>query len=765
MKRVLALVAMAGLVGCPADEDKASTWAKRLDSTDYESALKRLDEIGDPSAIEDLGEAWRKTRKPEILSVIIGLAAPLTPEQAKANFKTDYEESGRPASWKAAMPFLTEAVTKTDETNAKKVEAAAKCATAIGLSKDPDGLPALIEVAERDPSQGLINLQMEAVKAIGKYDNDKNAASNALVKIINNPNPPAHPKTVGKDQKTTASAKYTLYLKVTGAAVNALGDLGATTATKTLLLALYRTPELFDQIRRALVATGPAARDELRAVIQGKNAEIEKYFAHAPGQPKKQSRAFYCGDRSDRNDDDCVPVSAKDHFAAIILGDFYDPDTVPDLLAILDRPAAPAYFGEQRGDLDEPGPIQYNAVFDALKKIGSPAAAPRIRAIWLAKDKKDDKKDAPKPGSPAPPPPPPGSDAMNRALAASTYPFVTRDDVGLKELGEIAGKNGEDEQLRRAAAESFARLSKSDKDMAVLDSIAARFYDEANKKRTEADGEPKKKADAAEEQYKKDKALLDEAKQKVQEVARDKSKTAADVNEAAASAKRAKAEFAKAEKKYKDGTRPFKELDRMSRDYRSFARLFLSHKSRIEVAQRCTATADPVACYVGTLNQKVEDAVKFLRPHIKDLDETEAAIDAETKKLTDNLSDTQRKELQKKIDELKKAGWSKVEKQFLLQGNIERAMLEVGKAGKAAEKYTEQLLDGAKSDDRLIRQSILYALPKIVKTPCDSCVKKLAAAIKAGEGKNALLPLQLDTQMLRNFFIYAGNRQPKPEDK
>ena len=58
--------------------------------------------------------------------------------------------------------------------------------------------------------------------------------------------------------------KYGYFLGVTGASINALGDLHVTTASKTLVLSLYRTPELFTQIRRALVASGPSAMEELR---------------------------------------------------------------------------------------------------------------------------------------------------------------------------------------------------------------------------------------------------------------------------------------------------------------------------------------------------------------------------------------------------------------------------------------------------------------------------------------------------------------------
>jgi hypothetical protein len=130
-------------------------------------------------------------------------------------------------------------------------------------------------------------------------------------------------------------------------------------------------------------------------------------------------------------------------------------------------------------------------------------------------------------------------------------------------------------------------------------------------------------------------------------------------------------------------------------------------------------------CYVGTLKETGDDAAKNCTPYIKDIKD-----------------------------------WTKDEKAQLLEGEVERAMLEIGKQGQKATNLTEQLLDAAKSDDRLIRQSILLALPKIAKVPCDNCEKKLDAAIKAGEGKSTLGDLNLETTMLRNYFAWAGGKTP-----
>src|SRR6478672_13368756 len=104
MTRRLALLLalmLASLTACPDNPYKASTWTKKLgDPKEGERAVTQLEQLGDPSAIEALGQAWSDQGKPaRMLQVIISLARPLTPEQAKATYMTDYETSGRPANW------------------------------------------------------------------------------------------------------------------------------------------------------------------------------------------------------------------------------------------------------------------------------------------------------------------------------------------------------------------------------------------------------------------------------------------------------------------------------------------------------------------------------------------------------------------------------------------------------------------------------------------------------------------------------------------
>ena len=108
--------------------------------------------------------------------------------------------------------------------------------------------------------------------------------------------------------------------------------------------------------------------------------------------------------------------------------------------------------------------------------------------------------------------------------------------------------------------------------------------------------------------------------------------------------------------------------------------------------------------------------------------------------------------------------WSPEDKKLLVPAQAERAMLELGKMGQKASGQTGVLLDAAMTDDRIIRQSVLLALPKIAPTPCTECETKLNAAIKAGEGKTTMTELNVETIILRNYFSWAGGGSGKPAE-
>lgn len=141
------------------------------------------------------------------------------------------------------------------------------------------------------------------------------------------------------------------------------------------------------------------------------------------------------------------------------------------------------------------------------------------------------------------------------------------------------------------------------------------------------------------------------------------------------------------------------------------ARMFQTHAARIGVAIRCAGKAE---CFAQTLTVDAATAAQHAAIYIPD---------APT--------------------------WTADEKTGLVEAEIERGMLELGKLGDAA--HTALLLDHVATDNRILR----LALPKLAKRPCASCVAKLDAAIRAGEGKTSLGDLTLETTIVRNYFASA----------
>lgn len=645
------------------------TWVKLLDDpAEAERAVTQLEQLGHPEAIKPLGEAWLKFGRPvRMLQVMIALARPLTAEEAKAQFLTDFETSGRKASWELAMPYLTRAIIEVDDANPRSIDSAMKAADALGEARLPAGFEALHDIAMRPTTKKLLAAQVAAVRALGKYSADKRA-SQALVKLVE------------RDPVDDESReKKMMYFSMTGAAINALAELRDPSTVESLLIAMYRAPELLQQVRRALVSIGAPAKAELRRVLQGTHTEVERLF-------RDHKLDQYCASPTY-----CSPVSLKDFCAAIVLGDFYDPAVVDDLLAALARPIVPAYYFD-----DQPGPTQVAAVFDALRKTGAEKAAAPVRAMW-----RDDK-----------------APTEVRALAASAYGFLARDTADVKALGAIAADNRADDYLRTEAATSYARLARDKADIALLDGLAKRYLDAAA---TKAGSKQAKKAAAAiaaaDKRLEAEKRKRDQATTKLQQVMRDPNATAAQIQKQTQITKDADEKYRAAKKKHRETVAPYKQADSAATAYRGYARMFQAHIARVEVAVRCQ---QDVACYGETLEATPDDIAKHVAPYIKDVD-----------------------------------SWSQDERVALYEAAVDRAMLELGKAGPAATQLTDLLLDHAKSDNRMVRQAILLALPKIAKLPCATCDAKLDAAIKAADGNDSLAQVVLDTKLVQAYFAAA----------
>jgi hypothetical protein len=578
--------------------------AKLDDPREFEHAVTELIDLGDPDAIPSLGAAWLAQGKPvRILAAIVAIAKPR-------------------AAWDLALPVLTRAVADIDPINPRSVDSATRAAETIGEARLEAGLDALIGLVQRPLSKKTIIAQVASTRALGRFDGSKPKVTAALIAIVERDMPP-HPKGPGDKAREEA---FALALTSAGSAINALAELRTPADVDALVLAMYRMPELFMQIRRALIASGPTAETALVHVIRGDHAAVNALF-------KAKSLDTYCG----AGGSPCLPVSAKDFYPALVLGDFHDAAVVPDLLRALERHPTAVYYLD-----DQPSPnTQHNAIFDTLRRLGAPSSAAAVRAAWID----------------------PKSDLAVRTLAISAYPFVARDTADVDQLGAIAADNTADDTLRQEAATAFARLGRSTKEIALLQKLAKRYVDASAKKAKEAAAAP-------------------------------------------------------------HGDRAAKSFDNAAKAYLGFARMFQTHIARVEIAMRCKSD---LACFGASLSATPDTAAANVARYIPDI-----------------------------------RTWSEDEKRGLVAAAIERAMLEIGKQGPAAVALTDRLLDAVTSTDRLIRQSILLALPHIAKLPCTSCEAKLDAAMHADEGNPTIADLANETRILRDYFAWAGGRPASP---
>ncbi|HUJ59604.1 MAG TPA: hypothetical protein VLX92_13960, partial [Kofleriaceae bacterium] len=328
----------------PPPPSPTAPWLAQLDDPRAQDrALDELARLGDPSAIAPIGEAWLRDGRPlRMLEVMIGLA--------------------QPRAWDRALPYLARAVRELDADDPRSVDAAIKAADALGEARL--GLDALAEAAQRASDKRTISAQIAAIRALGQLAGDPAHAVVPLVALLGRDAPP-HPRTAtDAAQRRTFELDYELYLASSGAAINAIASLRTSLAIEPLVLGLYRTPELFAQLRRALIASGPAAERALAATVRGDNAAVEQLF-------RDRHLDTYCGDRGDAPAGSCQRVSAKLFYASAVLGDFRDPASVHDLVGVLAQPDYPAYY-----DDDQPSEVTArHAALDALRRIGAPEAA------------------------------------------------------------------------------------------------------------------------------------------------------------------------------------------------------------------------------------------------------------------------------------------------------------------------------------------------------------------------------------------------------
>lgn len=570
-----------------------------------------------------------------------------------------------------AMGEHRRALVDVEETNPREVDRAVKAADALGEARHAAAIAELGGLAGRPPTKTLVSAQIAAVRALGKMSTDKRSAIDALAKVIAR-DLPARPIKGHPEQEV----QFGLHVATLGAAINALAELEEPSAATLLIPVLYRAPELMMQLRRALAGGGDVAAGELRKVLRREHAGVEALF-------RDRLLDKYCGDRGDAQT--CEPVSAREFYAALVLGDLRDASAVPDLLAVLEQPAQPPYYI----DGVEAPTTQHTAVFDALRRIGAPEAAPKLKAIWKN----------------------PKADVRARTGAIGAYAFCVVDATDAEEIWKIAADNSAADELRVEAATAYARLARDTKQIAGILKLAKKYTDAAAKKRAASDKlAPAKRTADGELQRVRD--AFDAARAKLLATTQDESTTADQIRAQTEATKKAEADFKAARTKHREKTSTFTMHDTAAKAYVGYARMFQTHVARVELAARC---ADNVDCYATALRTTPSDAVLQLR---------KAIAGVET--------------------------WSDDEKQGLVQAYVDRAALELGKR-KATAKL-EAVLDAIASEDRPVREALLLALPRLAPAKCGACVTTLDAVIEAGRAKSYLAAVQVETQIVRNLI-------------
>jgi hypothetical protein len=698
-RRLIACAGLAGLAllaGCPDNPYEADTWIDKLgEQGETERAVTELEHLGDPKAIPALGKLWDKQGKPvRVLQVIIDLAPALTPQEAEAKFLTNFAKTGRVSSWDKALPILKQAVEEIDEANPRSLDSAVKAADALGDAQIDEALEVLIELAKRQMGPKAQRVRMAAILSLGKYKNAQamTALSTMLKTSLDDYAAAMADNAVAADDaaKKAAFDRATDAGRQAAAAVNAIAEMRKPEATMVLIEAMYRLPGLASQIRRALVASGSGVAGEMKKILRNQHKEVDALFAD-----KRLGKWCPAGKPAT----DCQPVSARDFYAALILGDLYDPSAAQDLLFALSQPPLPVYYT----DSGNPSPnTQHNAIFDSLRKIGAAEAAGKAKEIWSD----------------------PNATIPARALAVGAYGFLARDASAIEQLRALINDPKTDAGIRQEALTTIARIAQSEKDLDVFESLA--------KLNREKYLDAKKKSEGKEKTvYEKAAKDLAEAKKKFAEAkaafikAGGQKKAPAELITAMTKAQEV---VDAADEKHDEARAEWKPLDNDRRAYLDFVRGLQMHIARVEIALHCKK--DP-ECYGRTVAAATKtDAEKLAAGE---------EIGARMKKYFKDWSE-----------------WSPEDKKLLVPAQAERAMLELGKMGQKASSQTGVLLDAAMTDDRIIRQSVLLALPKIAPTPCTECEAKLNAAIKAGEGKTTMTELNVETIILRNYFSWAG---------
>lgn len=228
-------IAISLCVACNDPKDP-QTWIKRLRDPEHAAeAVRNLEKLGDPVAVEPLCKLFEDYPSAAILKAIISF------------------------NDRRAVPTLRKAL---DFTDPEQYNNSTRAARALAEMKVPEAVPDLIKVLDKSlPIKSRANLAKQAAIEALAMLGDKSAVP-ALIKVAQ-----------GEPDKQD--------FHLNKVAVVALGQLEDPRAVPVLIRSLFKSSRLqgssFGQATVALVRIGPPAVAPLMRAMQGKNEDLNAY--------------------------------------------------------------------------------------------------------------------------------------------------------------------------------------------------------------------------------------------------------------------------------------------------------------------------------------------------------------------------------------------------------------------------------------------------------------------------------------------------------
>ncbi|ACY14354.1 HEAT repeat domain-containing protein [Haliangium ochraceum] len=501
-------LAVASL-GCSSDPFDPQTWIEKLeDPRETQAAITQLQRLKDPVAIEPLGKVWKERGRSEQVLRTITQLAAI-----------EDEKTGE-AHWDKAVPVLRLAIEDFDVGDASSIANAKIAADALATAKDKDSLELLINAVKKSmpPQSRGHEVRRSAIRALGAFGSEARAVD-TLVSVLES------------DIKSQPAELFAV-------AADALAETQSPKAVVPLIKALYRIPPIFQQVRRALIGIGDPAVPALIEVFEGKHKAINAVA-------KENEFNIDC-DQEMGPESSCKAPTSLEFKAAAMLGDLYAAKAEKTLLAGLKEAAQPAFFFPNGA----PGPTQHTAILDALRKINGDDSVAPLAAYW---------KDS-------------ATDDTIRPMAIDVYSMVAATGDDLDALGKFIRDEDQEESVRLASGQAYARLVTDAKDFGPLNYMVERYKKEADK----FDKEVKKLEPRA-----------------------------------------TKAKEGKNESKIAEAERELAIAQSRAAGYRGFQRTFEQNLARAHAGARCKK--DP-ACYGKILSESADDFAKSMGKLVDGLD-------------------------------------------------------------------------------------------------------------------------------------------------